>query len=79
MALNATEDGNAYVRLYIPQAYGMILAAGEQQLQLMRMELKLIDCLAMANIIAHRLVLFNVNDTDDSAVAGSGKQRGGRL
>lgn len=79
MSLNTSEDRNANVRLYVPQAYGVILAAGEQQLQLMRMEFQLIDCLAMANVIAHGFVLFNVNDTDDSAVAGGGKQRRGRL
>jgi len=57
----------------------MILAAREQQLQLVWMKLELIDGLSVSNVVANRLVLFNVNDAYDAAVTSCRKQRRRRL
>lgn len=68
MSLDAAEDCDAHVTLYVPQADGVIFAAWEQQLQFVRMEFQFIDGLSVANVIPDCLILLDVNDTDDTAV-----------
>lgn len=76
MSLHSAQDGNAHVALDVPQSYRMILAARQQKLQLVRMELQLVNGLSVADVVAHRLVLLDINNPDDSAVSSRGQERG---
>lgn len=65
MSFHAAEDGNADIRLDIPEPQGVILAGRQEDIGIPGMELELIDGMSMPNVVLTTGESSRIEDSDN--------------
>lgn len=75
MSLHAAENGNANVRLDVPQAQRVILGGGQQDVWISRMNLEFVDGVTVADVVLDARHGYRAYYSNDAATTGNRQQR----
>lgn len=75
MSLDAAKNGNAHVRLNVPQSQRIIFAGRQQNERLFRMEYQLVYGLPVANVMLWTCHCGRIQNANDATKTGNGQNR----